>query len=48
VSARKEGSSVIYTVRDPLVAKLLEVAKQLLITLLSETSDLLAGLRAAR
>jgi len=48
VSARKEGSSVIYAVRDPLVVKLLEVAKQLLITLLSETSDLLAGLRAAR
>ncbi len=48
VSAHKEGSSVIYAVRDELVVRLLEVAKQLLINSLSDTTDLLAGLREAR
>jgi DNA-binding transcriptional ArsR family regulator len=46
VTTRKEGASVIYAVRDPLVVELLSVAKQLLIRSLSDTSDLLAGLRA--
>jgi ArsR family transcriptional regulator len=46
VTSRKEGSSVIYAVRDPLVVELLRVAKELLIRSLSETNDLLAGLRA--
>ena len=46
VTARKEGSSVIYAVRDDLVVDLLGVAKQLLIRSLHETSDLLADLRA--
>ncbi len=45
VSARKEGSSVIYELRDPLVAELLAVAKRLLINALSETTGLLAGLK---
>lgn len=48
VTARKEGSSVIYAVRDPLVVELLAVAKALLINTLRETSDLLADLRATR
>jgi DNA-binding transcriptional ArsR family regulator len=48
VSSRKDGSSVIYAVKDPLVVELLRVAKQLLIRSLSETSDLLAGLRSVR
>lgn len=45
VTSRKEGSSVIYAVRDPLVVDLLGVAKQLLIRSLHDTRDLLAGLR---
>ena len=47
VSTRKEGSSVIYAVRDRLVVELLQVAKRLLINSLAETTDLLADLRGA-
>jgi ArsR family transcriptional regulator len=47
VSTRKEGSSVIYALRDPLVAELLLVAKRFLLSSLTETSDLLANLRGA-
>ena len=46
VSTRKVGASVFYTLRDPLVAELLAVAKRLLLTLLSETQGLLDGLSA--
>ena len=46
VTSRKEGSSVIYAVRDELVVDLLRVAKELLINSLSETNDLLTDLRA--
>jgi ArsR family transcriptional regulator len=46
VATRKEGSSVIYTLKHPLVADLLLVAKRLLLSSLSETSDMLADLRA--
>jgi ArsR family transcriptional regulator len=46
VSARKERSSVYYSLRDPLVAELLAVAKRFLWAQLSETRDLLAGLAA--
>ena len=46
VSSRKEGSSVYYDLRDPLVADLLSVAKDLLLASLSETRDLLDGLAA--
>ena len=44
VTTRKEGSSVIYAVRDPLVVELLAVAKGLLVQVLSDTRDLLADL----
>lgn len=44
VVSRKEGSSVIYALRDPMVAELLAVAKRLLLSTLSQTRDLLAGL----
>lgn len=44
VTARKERSSVYYSLRDPLVAELLTLAKRLLVAQLSETRDLLAGL----
>jgi ArsR family transcriptional regulator len=47
LTSRKEGSSVYYAVKDPLVVELLGVAKRLLINSLSETSDLLADLRGA-
>jgi DNA-binding transcriptional ArsR family regulator len=47
VATRKEGSSVIYAVKDKLVVELLRVAKRLLINSLAETTDLLADLRGA-
>lgn len=46
VTARKEGSTVIYAVKDELLAELLRVAKRLLINSLSETTGLLAGLQS--
>lgn len=46
VTTRKEGASVIYALRDPLVADLLAVAKRLLMANLSQTRDLLADLTA--
>ncbi len=46
VTTRKEGASVIYALRDPLVAELLAVAKRLLLSMLSETQGLLDGLSA--
>jgi ArsR family transcriptional regulator len=48
VTTRKERSSVFYALRDPLVAELLSVAKQLLMSTLEQTRDLLAGLTAAK
>ena len=47
VTTRKEGSSVIYGIRDPQLVKLLAAAKQVLINSLAQTQDLLADLRAA-
>lgn len=47
VTTRKEGASVIYSLADPLLADLLAVAKQLLISSLVQTEGLLADLRAA-
>ena len=47
VTSRKEGAAVIYSLRDPDVARLLAVAKRFLIKSLSATEDLLADLRAA-
>src|SRR5436190_24325948 len=46
VASRKEGSSVIYAVRDPLVVDLFRVAKEMLIKSLSDANDLLADLRS--
>jgi ArsR family transcriptional regulator len=45
VVARREGASVVYAVKETLAVELLQVAKQLLINTLSETSDLLADLQ---
>jgi len=47
VTTRKEGSSVIYAQRGPEVAELLAVAKRFLISSLTESTELLAGLRTA-
>jgi ArsR family transcriptional regulator len=47
VITRKEGSSVIYALRGPEVADLLVAAKRVLITSLTESTELLAGLRTA-
>jgi len=47
VTTRKEGSSVFYAVRDPLVVELLLVAKRFLLSSRSQTRDLLADLDAA-
>ena len=47
LSSRKEGSSVIYAVKDKTVVELLKVARRLLINSLSESTDLLADLRSA-
>lgn len=44
VQARKSGSSVLYSVADPRVFQLLELAKDILTTSLSETQELLAEL----
>jgi len=46
VTTRREGSSVYYALRDPLVAQLLGVAKQLLLASLTQTRELLADLDA--
>ena len=46
VTTRKEGSSVVYALRDKGVADLLAAAKRLLLSSLTETKDLLADLTA--
>ena len=45
VSAQKEGSSVRYTLRDPRVAELLEVARQIFNNQLGSTRGLLRELQ---
>lgn len=44
VTTRKEGPTVVYAIKDPLVAELLAIAKRLLLASLAETHDLLASL----
>lgn len=44
VATRREGATVVYALKDPLVADLLDVAKRLLVASLAETRDLLADL----
>lgn len=48
VSSRKDGTSVVYAIRDATAVELLRVAKQLLINSLAQSTDLLSDLRAAR
>jgi ArsR family transcriptional regulator len=47
VVSRKEGSNVIYAVRDELVVELLATAKRFLLLSLSETRSLLDDLHAS-
>lgn len=46
VESERQGSSVIYSVTDPQVFELLSVAKQIILTSLSETAELLEDLDA--
>jgi ArsR family transcriptional regulator len=46
VTKRKDGSSVIYALADPLVADLLAVARRLLLVTLAPTGELIADLTA--
>lgn len=46
VSSRKEGTSVRYSVTDPRIFELLEVARAILSTSLKQTTDLLGALEA--
>lgn len=46
VATRKEGTTVYYAIKDPLLADLLAVARKLLIASLEESRDLLAELDA--
>jgi ArsR family transcriptional regulator len=47
VTTRKEGQRVVYAIRDRTLVELLAVAKALLIAMLADTEDLLAGLRSS-
>lgn len=46
VTTRKDGTTVHYSIKDPLLVELLAVAKALLIASLTESRDLLAELQA--
>jgi DNA-binding transcriptional ArsR family regulator len=48
VAVRKDGTSAIYSVKDPLLIELMRTARQLLVNALTETRDLLADLDATR
>jgi ArsR family transcriptional regulator len=45
VTARRDGSTVFYAVRDPQLIELLACARTLLITSLGQSQQLLAGLK---
>jgi DNA-binding transcriptional ArsR family regulator len=46
VAARKEGTAMIYTLVDRRIARLLELARQILLDYLTTTRDLLAGVKS--
>jgi ArsR family transcriptional regulator len=46
VTSRKEGSAVVYWLRDPGIVELLAVAKRVLINSLAQSRDLLTDLRS--
>jgi DNA-binding transcriptional ArsR family regulator len=47
VTSRKQGSSVVYAVKDPLLIELMAVARRYLLGSLDETRRLIAELEAA-
>jgi DNA-binding transcriptional ArsR family regulator len=47
VTARKDGNSVFYSVRDPAIFRLLDVAKEIFNNHLIDLTDLLSQLREA-
>ena len=47
VQSRKDGATVVYSVGNPMIFELLDVAKQILTSSLAETRDLLAELESA-
>jgi ArsR family transcriptional regulator len=47
VQARKDGSIVVYSVANPMLFELLDVAKAILTSSLADTRDLLAELESA-
>lgn len=48
VRTRKKGASVFYSVADPQIFELLEVARRVITSSLSEAQDLLAELQAPK
>ena len=46
VRSRKEGTAVVYSLRDPEIAELLVVAKRLLINSLARSQGLLTDLQS--
>lgn len=48
VTSRRERSNVFYSLRHPLVSELLAVAKQFLLSTLTDTRDLIAELASPR
>ena len=47
VTSRKQGSSVVYAIKDPLLIELMAVARRFLIGSLDETRRLISALEAA-
>ncbi len=47
VQSRKEGANVVYSVSNPMIFQLLDVAKKILTSSLVETRELLAELESA-
>ena len=47
VTTRRQGTTVFYAIRDPLLVDLLVTAKRMLLNSLAESQGLLADLRAA-
>ena len=48
LQTRKDGSNVIYSVTNPMIFKLLEIAKRIITSSLTETRELLAELESSQ
>jgi DNA-binding transcriptional ArsR family regulator len=44
VTSRKEGNQVFYSLRDPMLAKVLDIMRQYFVTHLSEASEMLQAM----